>query len=157
MLALSSITSCSTYMERAAGEHSLPGLSECQSKICTMLVQLSLIRHHHLCLAKWTPCQIVLVAYIIASLPDRCHAVQALQDLISKCLSKDPMDRPSAAELLRHRFWKVRFRSDLNKCTTPGRSTCHRVLSVSSSVAAKRIWPGSLIYLVAGSQAQCQM
>ncbi|KAK9830786.1 hypothetical protein WJX74_007073 [Apatococcus lobatus] len=31
----------------------------------------------------------------------------ALQDLIGKCLSKDPQERPPAAELLRHRFWKI--------------------------------------------------
>ena len=35
-------------------------------------------------------------------------AVQAMRDIVAKCLMKDPSRRPTAAQLLEHKFFKVR-------------------------------------------------
>ena len=35
--------------------------------------------------------------------------LQELHDIVGQCLRKDPADRPSCAQLLKHKFFKVRF------------------------------------------------
>lgn len=34
-------------------------------------------------------------------------AIQAMRDIVAKCLTKDPTKRPSAAQLLEHKFFKT--------------------------------------------------
>ena len=36
------------------------------------------------------------------------HCAQAMRDIVAKCLMKDPSRRPTAAQLLEHKFFKVR-------------------------------------------------
>lgn len=36
------------------------------------------------------------------------HFSKAMRDIVAKCLVKDPSKRPSAAQLLDHKFFKVR-------------------------------------------------
>lgn len=39
---------------------------------------------------------------------DRClSALQSMRDIVGKCLIKDASKRPSAAQLLEHKFFKV--------------------------------------------------
>lgn len=35
--------------------------------------------------------------------------LQALRDMVAQCLNKDPEARPTAADLLKHKFFKVRL------------------------------------------------
>ncbi len=36
------------------------------------------------------------------------HCVQNMREVVSRCLQKDPNKRPTASQLLEHRFFKVR-------------------------------------------------
>lgn len=39
--------------------------------------------------------------------------LQAMRDIVAKCLVKDPSKRPTAAQLLDHKFFKVRANNSL--------------------------------------------
>ena len=46
--------------------------------------------------------------------------MQAMRDIVAKCLVKDPAKRPTAAQLLEHKFFKVRIHCVyLNTLTAP--------------------------------------
>ena len=47
--------------------------------------------------------------YEIAADSRRPYAVQSMRDIVGKCLIKDASKRPSAAQLLEHKFFKVAF------------------------------------------------
>ena len=36
-----------------------------------------------------------------------CLLMQAMRDIVGKCLMKDPSKRPTAQQLLEHKFFKV--------------------------------------------------
>ncbi len=42
-----------------------------------------------------------------------CALPQHMRDVVTRCLQKDPKQRPSATELLQHKFFKVSPRLEL--------------------------------------------
>lgn len=45
--------------------------------------------------------------------------MQSMRDIVGKCLIKDASKRPSAAQLLEHKFFKVGRRTDLSLSVMP--------------------------------------
>jgi len=48
-------------------------------------------------------------APVLESTDRRKKFTEDMQDLVSKCVQKDPADRRTAAELLKHKFWKMAY------------------------------------------------
>ena len=51
----------------------------------------------------------------------RKHFSKAMRDIVAKCLVKDPARRPTAAQLLEHKFFKVRALAALQRNAPPRR------------------------------------
>ncbi len=45
--------------------------------------------------------------YTPPHVPSVCTYTQAMRDIVAKCLVKDPSKRPTASQLLEHKFFKV--------------------------------------------------
>lgn len=64
--------------------------------------------------------------------------LQDLQDLVAKCLQKDPAGRTPADKLAKHRFFKVRAAVSESRARNTKWRTCAAVLSTKAQVPSQR-------------------
>ena len=60
------------------------------------------------------------------------HGLQAMRDIVAKCLVKDPSKRPTAAQLLEHKFFKV-LPQPLPSCLQASTPSCAEIPASQST------------------------
>ncbi len=73
------------------------------------------------------PCLATKLPYVLTK--TATSNLQDLQDLVAKCLQKDPAGRTSADKLAKHRFFKVRAAVSESRARNTKWRTCAAVLS----------------------------